>query len=522
MKRKFFSKFGIIKRRAFCGMLCLVMVFLVCTTSAFAGITNTYQGYKWTRIHNEAELRAYYEEAETDRQKRGRKLVDGTKDKDIGSEDQWFKALIAYQTNGVMYFMSGSSMCSDGEKYSASKVLPSYSMPVGTEDEFITISGYYSPYIKYAGDDPDNSKAPKFYVRFSQNDNEDLGDDVLIGNASWYGIKYHAAMYGEFHKTNNDNISTRTASAACSSTAETCFTMKWESDGTFRAFYNIHGVADRWWCYNDKNYKMEVAKSPSKDKSNFYLYLGVPYETPKIDEPISVLPGYTTTYDMAVVTESGSITIPKNATVVIQNKCTNNGEIIVDGGTLIIKGTLDTSTGVDTNTDYLAGSVRAQNGGCVYVEETGLLISRFSFSQLELKSKSTMVIAGSAVIGGSLSIEESLLTVREGAALICGLSPKEEVDATSFGRAYLKANKVDYLSNYFFTPGAGYKNHKVPGKNQTADYSTVTGLTLNSQGAISNSGLFYYNGSMVIDNASCEGTRSTNKEATIESMMSSW
>ena len=519
MKKKFFSKFGKIKRRAFLGMLGFVLVFQACAANAFAGITQTYQGYKWVRIHNEAELRAYQEQAENDRAAKGRKLVDGTKDKTLGNGDQWFKAIIAYKTNGVTYFMSGSSMCDDGEKFSASRVLPSYDMPIGA-DEFITRSGYFAPYIKYAGDDSDNGNAPKFYVRFSKTDSEEPSDQVLIGNASWYGIEYAAAMYGQLHKTSMSNPSAvEHTKPACSATVESCFTMQWQSNGLFRAYYNIHGVADRWWEYNDKNYKLGIAKSPSKEKSEFYLYIGVPHETQKIDKEVTVLPGYTTTYDSTTVTQTGSIVIPKNATVVIQGKSYNNGEIHVDGGTLIIKGTLDTDLSLATpGPGIMPGSVRVKNGGCVYVEETGLMICRFGYSYFTLENGSTCTIAGSVVHAGHMTIDASSVMVREGAALIQGVAPKEEVDSSSFGRAFIKKNKNNSLSNYVMwnAPLSYYYLNK-----ELYHFGVVE---IKNGGFLDNAGLYCIDAHSfsVSDDSYTTGQKSTNPYATIDSMMWCW
>lgn len=475
MNSKFFNKSRHILRRALAIMLCLIVV-LQGFVQAFAGDTDVvdtnYCSYEWTLIHNEAELRKYVEKGATD-QDGDRRFIDNTVSKSTADNDinHWYKVLIAYETCGRQYFFSGSSV--SDEEYNVSRVLPQYFYDekgniqhIG-DDKLNSVSGLHAPYIKYAGDDGDNSNRIMINVRFAQETttegkaSESLGSNVLAANISWYGVAHAAAAYGELKSTSASNPSSHKHGSACNSNIQTAVTMYW-SGTKFQAFYNVKGAQDRWWSYSDDNSEIEICKTPDYDESNFYLYIGKPSRSQLIDSSL-VVEQMTTTYNTTIVTEKALIEIPKGACVVMEGLSKLNGSILVNGGTLIVRGTLDTSEYINSDhdvTDYLRpGSIKVSNGGCLYVEETGVMCLRLATADLLVEKGSTVTISGSCLVAGRISIKDSTVLVRPGAILLHGAKVPSLTSAVAFGKQYVSDHRNDTLDSY--VTGAVIDNYYV-------------------------------------------------------------
>lgn len=494
MKKKFFNKSKDILRRALAIMLCLIIVSasFVCS---FADATDNYSSYKWTRIDSEDELRKYIETGRTDRDG-DRKFIDKAVSKDVNDDDinHWFKALIAYKVDGREYIFAGDSMVP--EKYVATRVLPSYFYSVdGSQvkeqhigDETLnSISSLYAPFVKFAGEDSDNEDSVMLQVRFADRKDGDLtGADtlsqyILAGNISWYGIANAAAAYGELKSTRASNPTSHEHGAACDSTIQTAITLKWTS-GKFQAYYNIKGAADRWWAYSDRDAYVELCKSPDLDCSSFYLYLGVPTPATVINSS-QVLEQNTTTFNTLNIAEKVMIEVPKGSCLVMEGLSIVKGSIIVNGGTLIVRGTVDT-TGLNQTDEALTdaispGTFKITNGGCMFVEDTGVMCLRLPTSNLILEKGSTCTISGSCVVTGTISISESTLSVRPGAVLIHGAYAPAATGVRTLGKAYVKEHPNDSLAAYVVNTQIGNDKYKsAQGGMEFGNYATfdVRGL----------------------------------------------
>ena len=443
-------------RRTLAAVLCLVAVFCAFPLQAFAA---TGLGYRWTRVKSAADMTKYYTDGKTDRDpKKYLVLDDYVKDNmsqmtSDSNQDHWFKVLIVYDDK---YFYSGTSTCSDGECLSATRILPSYQMDV-TKDSFETSRGYMAPYIRYAGTDKDNSQAGgqmQKYVLRAANSDDSMSSDVIAFNASWYGIKYAAAVYGEFRITNASSLSSSTHGAACSSTLHPDAVFNWVGDRV-NLFYNLKGAVDRDWTYEKHDNKISMTKYPSNSECLFKIFIGSPKPVSQTLENLVISAGLTTTYTSNIFVQGVKVTVPKNATLVLEGLTQNNALIYVDGGTLIIRGNVDNDlayqdkgnadSSKDSDIEY--GSIVVDNGGLLYIENNGTLLERSNGSVLKLLNGSSCVIDGSCVVKKKIVVDNSSLSVRAGAALLLGVVPGKLTATECFGRSYiLGTGKEEYLS----------------------------------------------------------------------------
>lgn len=530
MNSKFFNKSKNILRRALAIMLCLFIVSQGYVQAHAEAVDDNYCSYEWTRIETEDELKQYYQEGQTDRDERS--YFVNAKDTSLSNSTNWYKAIIAYEYEGRQYMFSGSNMVEGGEQFGAVRILPQYFYDKNGNIQHLgdktlnSVSGLYTPYIKYAGTDGDNNNHLMFYLRFAGSEVvnneivETLGPNTLAANISWYGIAHASAAYGEFIKTPAASPSGYDHGAACDHNVQTAYTTEW-AGGLFQAYVNVKGAVDRWWSYDDGGYNVELVKYPNYNRSKFYLYLGKPSTLSLIDESL-VVETMTTTYNTAIVTEKAMIEIPKGACVVMDGLSKVNGSIVVNGGTLIIKGTMDTSQklantlSAEMTKALRPGSIRVSNGGCLYVMDTGVMCLRLATSQLIVEKGSSVRIEGSCVIAGTIDITDSNLYVAPGAALIHGVQVQELMTAQSLGKAGIAANRDKALDGY------------VSDAIIDANYKNAQGcLRINSKACFEVYGLYYRNpnGGIAVfgyDASIIFAQMHSNIHAYIKNMMYQW
>lgn len=518
MGRVISNKILISARRVLCIALCLAAVLCAFPFSAFADSSGGL-GYQWTRMKSADDMRKFSAKGKTDRDP-DRHLVSGNYVSGSMSSmtgdsnaDHWFKVLIVFNDK---YFISGSDTCNDGEGLSATRILPSYHMDT-TKDTFETTSGYFAPYIRYAGTDKDNSQngqACDKYVFRVANSEDNIGSKVIAFCANWYGIQYAAAVYGQFWHADATKLDTIEYKMSCSATLHPDATFSWK-DGKVNMFYNIKGAVDRDWTDSDGDNKITVTKYPSDSQKYFKIFIGVPKPVSQIKEDTSIAAATTTTLRDTIITEGKEITVPKNATLIFEGSNQNNGRITVDGGTLIINGNLECDIGQNSKgslTETKHGSIYVKNGGLLYIQNEGILIQTSYGSVLDLSSGSTCVIDGSCVIGRKVSIDRSSLSVRAGASLIVGVAPKAMADKSCFGRTYIKDNKDKvYLSDL------------VDSKVQYSPTQIVPEFVIGTNGSFDCDGMFFFP-SIVSANSTyyADYMQSTNINATIGSMVRKW
>lgn len=479
MKSKFYSKdLSQILRRALSTALCL---FLVWDSFTFVDAANVSvddakiianQGYTWTWIKGPEQLYKYswksiidydtskgaikgYTVAANNGQK-GSAYSQSYYDND---ETHWTRAMILYTSNGSDWYMNaGSSMVDDGEIFSGKKVMTTYNIKP-KEETFTTRKGYDTWFIKYAGEDSDN-KEPMLYFRFSNQGNV-LGSDMLVMNASWYGIKNHAAIYSELRKTSVSNPTSRKHNCfACSSSLIEAATLHFRSNGSLEIYYNVPGTFDKYWYHDDNPWEIETLEYDVAHEYDFYLYLGTPVKN-SIVPTREVLPQTTAVYIDAVIEAGTTIEVKKGAYMALGGKCINNGRIIVNGGTLVIFGIVDSDVSGDVSVvdNVIPGSLEVKNGGVVIIEESATYLMRYSTAQqsagLSVTGGSLLTCDGTLVVPGNVTINNSRVECRPGSAFLHNFVPNANTAGDAFARDAIwnihqnaVLSNASYLSNF--------------------------------------------------------------------------
>ncbi len=463
--------------RLVCLVLSIVMI-LGANSLCFADTTSTTEGYEWTRIKTNDDLKNWLDGA----------ALKG--DKDYKTDTDWVRCLIVpIEKKGTTgkYYIDGYRVdgngnyylprVDDNEKFSCADwpVNCGASAPTTSTTTFTTRTGMNTPFIKYRGWDSDNS-CYKFAMRMAK-DNQ-LTKSIWLQNLSWYGVAWHAAAYSEFRFCDVDNISGARARGACSvdtmtdisfyffhriqgeydyHTAGQEFDFDERDDyliGLLHPLYNIPGVNDRIFNHHGGRTISSEKEIMWNDiyQAGFMLFLGKPVSVAMetSSEPLTV--GETTVWDGKMVARSAQITVKQGSTLVIDGKCYNNGMIIVDGGTLIVKGVLDMDPigNESSSPGFPSGAVLVKNGGLLLVENTGCLLQRANNTGVSLESGSTMLVHGSAVFGAYLNIDEcSRFESDYGSFVGIGFSPNLSTEQTNYSPVLLSSIKSKYGTDVF-------------------------------------------------------------------------
>lgn len=536
MKSNFFSKVIYqIARRALSIALCLVLVF-GCFANVFAdeatdrAAMEKTQAYTWTRITSQKELEAYswnqlWAEKTT---KNGEGKNNTLKSYSGGAADNnvnhWTRALIIYKDGGNWYMISGDTMCNDGECITAKAIKVTYGIDLNKIGDksyttFTTDGGMDALWIKYCGYDSDN-KLSTYYTRFGTKENQ-LSSNYLCHNRSNYGVKDHCCIYGELHKTSASSPSgSKHNCFACSVTLDEGASFKWNNDGSLYLFYNIPGAKDEFWNHDGDEVGVS-SSTQSGDDARFYLFLGSPSAARTVPDNTVIEVGTNATWESAVIGKNAKVYVKQNATLTLDGNCVNYGAIEVDGGTLIVRGIIDTPFyGTDAG-DYKAtssnipGQITVKNSGTLIITEDGVLCGRYSgdgkTSDITISSGSNLTLDGTIAYAGSLYVDNGAVRTRPGSLLLIGFMAGVKASAASFTRTYIRENckgkDTAYLSNW------GKQ------KNDSARIKLTNGSSIYTYGAT-----FLPNSSnlTVSGNSVYYGYLSSNYDASISSMLYKW
>ena len=503
------SKKQIRPMRLICLLLSIVLLAgLPLQSFADQGTVTMGKGYEWTRIRSQEDLKAWED---------GLALKG---DSSYTNDSDWVRALFVY--NG-RYYIDGYRVNSSGgyylprvdsnEAFQGAVIPVTYGIDL-TKDTFKTRTGLNAPFIKYRGWDGDND-CYKFAVRMAKND--ELSKTLWLENLSWYGVAWHAAAYSEYRFCDYDNISAYKAKCACSADTMTDVSLQFKTSGSFKdyvhPFYNIKGVSDRCWNH-DGGITIYSDKDEDDDESCFMLYLGYPCDSPVETLSSALEVGETVVWNGKVVGRDTVVTVKEGSTLVIDGKCYNNGKILIDGGTVIVKGVLDMDI-IDNETGTHAfppGSIELKNGGLLYVEYSGCLLQRYKTSGVDVSGASSVIVHGSAVISGHLNVSDySRFESDFGSFVGICVSPSVTLEQTNYSPMLLKEYENNYASALFGSQsgdGLMVKNNSAVYLNGGCllESSIASGQTKNSA-----------------DTSSCiVGRQSRNINATLSSMLVKW
>lgn len=454
-----------------CLVLSIVLILCAVPYSYADTTTSTTEGYEWTRIKSNMDLKNWEKGL----------AVEG--DQDYKTDSNWVRCLMVF--NGK-YYVDGYRVdgngnyylprVDDNEAFSCAEwpINCGASFPTESTTTFTTRTGMNTPFVKCRGYDSHNG-CYKFSMRMAKENQ--LTKTIWLLNLSWFGAAWHAAAYSEFRFCEVDNISTTRHFGACNTSAMTdinfYFTNKtadgdydydtiWDwihfsedEIGLFHPFYYIPGAADRQWDHRSKNSVIYTSKEFSKASfmnGSYMLFLGKPVSIPMETESAPLTVGETTVWDGKMVARPTQITVKQGSTLVIDGKCYNNGQIVVDGGTLIVRGVLDMDpvTYESKSYDFPSGSLVVKNGGLVLIENTGCLLQRANNTGVTLDSGSTMLVHGSAVFGSYLDINNySRFESDYGSFVGIGFSPNLTTEQTSYSPVLLSSIKSKYGTDVF-------------------------------------------------------------------------
>lgn len=495
--------------RLVCLALSIVLLAGLCLTSfADQGTVQMGKGYQWTRIRSNEDLKAW---------EKGLALEG---DKNYKNDNNWVRALLIYNNK---YYIDGYRLNSGNDYYlprvDDNEAFQGAGIPVTSgidikKDKFMTRSGLNTPFIKYRGwDTNDDNDCAKFAVRMAKDDK--ISKSMWLENLSWYGVAWHAATYSEFRFCDYDSISAYRARFACSADTMSDVDFRFITSGDYKGyvhpFYNIPGVCDRCWNH-DGGRTIYSEKSEDDDESCYILYLGYPCDVPVETLSAALEVGETVVWDGKIIGRDTVITVKEGSTLVVDGKCYNNGKLVVDGGTVIVKGILDMDIpGTDPGQhSFSPGVIEVKNGGILYVENSGCLLMRNSKTGVKLTDNSTLIVHGSALMGGYLWIEGySRFESDYGSFIGIGIEPNSTTEQTYYSPRLLK----QYQQNY----GSGMFN--------AYNGATITGLyVLDNSAAYFNGGFFApSNMTRTIDSTSyMSGKMSYNINASVSTMIVKW
>lgn len=420
-----------IARTALLLFLCAATSLAVLPTEASGA---SYQGYEWVKIKSRAEFEEFMDGAlksgrdnigtKSDRNiKTGEELTQGAKK---AKASDWIRIMMIYDSN--RYFISGNNSCNNNKSFLGQRIKSTYGIDVD-KDKFTTISGLNTPYIKYEGYDGDNN-CGRYYVRFA--DNDQLGAYYWTMYVSWAGVAHHAACKCNFRRPGQTVSNWKDDSNWWSYQ-----TFQWSGDKV-RVFYNIKGAADRGW---EDQGGGEIECGKSFDDTWFTVYLGYKVDVPVYQSSTHINPGKPVSWNGAMIDENVTVTIPEGATLVLDGICYNDGIISVDGGTLIIRGAVDTHIGKKDK----AGSLKIYSGSMVIIEETGALIGRNPEASYYMNG-SHLEVQGIAVFPAGIWMYESDIRGGYGSAICLGVIPNESSSQSTYTKAWVAKNNTNSLA----------------------------------------------------------------------------
>lgn len=274
-------------------------------------------------------------------------------------------------------------------------------------------------------------------------------------------------------------------------------------------YYNLSGVSDAYWFpHGGASVNADGGDwTENRTACGFKVFIGLPEEVPLIDRDFTVEAGEVEVWDgkSMSITHGTQVTIEEGATLVVRSLIYNNGVIVVDGGTLVVQGVVDSDAGYTTtmrctgtpDEEACPGTIYVMNNGQLIVEDSGVLLTRYisenGGSSIRLSGNSSAFISGFAALAHGISVEDhSTFRVAPGALVTVGVIPRDTVKQSNFNT---KASEISthYLDSLCYYPGSNdYIKKNADGsaiqKKEDLKFDVSTGLYVHDNSSFINMG----------------------------------
>jgi len=286
------------------------------------------------------------------------------------------------------------------------------------------------------------------------------------------------------------------------------------------------GVHDRTWNYSSG--QVEFCKSEGNSgRISFMIYYGTPCAISILIVNTVIAPYTYGNLQDYTIKNNVQVNVGKGATLSIEGTCYNNGRIVVDGGTLIIKGCLDSDPGQSdgefssdgVTEKYRPGDILVKNGGTIIIEKGASLLHRNNGAELRIEGSSYMRVKGLICVANALAVREhSQVRVDKDSLVLVGVQPNITKGADDYNMEYLQTIKGNYMSslvgNAAFVQGSLFNTLRTGG---------YTGLIVTDCSSYMNyGGTYIRSGLQIAADSYFDSKVSTNIEATIASMVRDW
>ncbi len=429
-----FNNLAINSKRIFkIGIICLVALILalspLMSIPSMADQITGNSGTEWTRImDNEALKAAFYN------------------DKSLNRDDSnWVPILILYEYNGKWYYLQSYSR--NGDAYNATLVTSMTGIKPG-QDSFTTRGNLNSLLCKAENGNPE------YILSYRKNGGESPEDKCLAINIKWYGCAWAAACRGDFRDAPRSNPSSAEddSGAACSASIRTAWNINAQGNGYFEIAWRSHkgNVCDRHWQRSGD--KIEISKWSKDRYTNFIVYSGKVTGSAVQTTSTTVQPySYAKLCDYTIKSNV-EIYVAQGACLVLDGYNYNCGHILVDGGTLVIRGVVDADTGGTSGSgkagSYNTSDIQLINGGKLIIESSGVLLNRNASSGVYLSGGSSAMIEGSMIIAKKLEVGDNcILRAMPGSFICIGRQPISTEGGETYTPAGIASNKDTYLDS---------------------------------------------------------------------------
>lgn len=464
-------------------------------------------GITWTRVNNETELyNALYDKNHTA----------------LNDNNSWKPILIVYKANGKWYYVqSGSIFDDDGDRRIRGAAVTATSGIDPDKDTFKCRTNCNSIFGKYISDD-----GGKHEYSFAYRNNG-VSNEFIAMNMKWYGCQYASCCEGDFLKSDRSNPGAYAddSGACCSATCHTTWRVSGTSNNEFEIMWYTSDKTtnNRHWGVTGTN--LWISRDGDNAYKDFRIYIGEESAN-AIQTTSSEVQPYSATKLCDYTIKSGvEIVVGEGACYVLDGENYNSGHIVVDGGTLVVRGLLDAdsdgtlvarglldadsdgSSGTGRYGSYNISDIHIMNGGQLIVERSGVICNRNSSSGIYLSNNSSAYIEGTVVCASTLQIGEGCsLRAMPGSFIAIGCEPQSTIAARQYTADNIASNSSTYLSSLATTTG---KDALKLGSNSS--FISYGGVYIPATTSIT-----YGN------NSYSDAWFSTNINATLGSMMRQW